>query len=176
MGQRTGPTPTADARDWFLHEYEARSRRLYLVAYGILRDADEARDVVQEAALRVYQRLDVLHDAESVGGYLVTTVRNMALDLVRKAARRRTHNREDVDMLPAEEPPAGAGKDELEQLEEAFVRLSVDYREVLYLRYKEALNAKQIAERLGITHVNARARLSRAHRSLRRELEELTNA
>ena len=165
--------PPSDVKQRFLAEYERHASRLYLVAYGILRNADDARDATQEAAMKVYQRLEFLRDMGSLGGYLRTTTRNVALDILRR--RKRVQPDELVERVPSDDPEI-VHSDEIEQLEQAFALLSLDYQEVLYLRYKEGLGAKEIATRLGITHVNARARLSRAHRHLRRELKEMARA
>lgn len=167
-----GEGEAVDLRSWFLSEYQRSSQRLYLVAFGVLRNDGDALDAMQEAALRVFRRLDVISGVESLGSYLATTVRNVALDMVRARTRHDTHSGQEMQHMAAEPEPAGPCEDELAKLEGAIQHLPVDYREVLYLRYREDLNAKQIASRVGISHVNARARLSRAHRALRREMEE----
>ena len=156
-----------DLREWFVREFERCGPRMNLIAYGVLRDGHRARDAVQEAALRVYQKLDTVRDDSSLSGYLFVTTRNVALDMLKK-----TNRSQPTEKLEPKSPTDSwrPNADELVLLGDAVRRLPLDYQEVLFYRYKEALNAKQIAERLGITHPNARARLSRAHRSLRREM------
>jgi RNA polymerase sigma-70 factor (ECF subfamily) len=156
-----------DLKEWFVRTYEQSAHRLYLVAYQILRNADDARDAAQEAALRVYGRLPKMADRSSLDGYLVTATRNVALDMVKRAYRSKEKEAVAEPVAPRREHPGG---DELDQLGQAFQHLPLGYREVLYLRYREALDAKQIAARLGISHANARARLSRAHKSLKLEM------
>ena len=163
---------TANPREWFLSEYERCSHRLYLVAFAVLKDDTDALDAMQEAALRVYQRLDVIYGVESLGSYLATTARNVAMDMVRRRSRRKVRTGQETMDWFADNVQEEAHSDELSLLESAIQRLPADYREVLFLRYRENLDAKQIASRIGITHVNARARVSRAHRALRREMKE----
>lgn len=161
-----------DPREWFLAEYERCSRRLYLVAYRILGNEGDALDAMQEAALRVFQRLDVIYGVESLSSYLATTARNVALDMVRQRSRRKVRTGEEaMEWLP-DQTQEEVRPDEVSVLESAIERLPANYREALFLRYREDLNSKQIAERLGISHANARARVSRAHRALRREMKE----
>jgi RNA polymerase sigma factor (sigma-70 family) len=156
-----------DAKDWFKRAYERLSARLFLLARGILSDPESARDAMQEAALRVYNRLPVLDDLGTLEGYLLVTTRNVAVDMLRKKGR--TQTREDLQP-PAPTDSWRPGQDELQLLAKALGALPLNFQEVLYLRYREGLNAKQAAERIGISHANARARLSRAHRALKQEL------
>ena len=76
-----------DLREWFVREFERCGPRMNLIAYGVLRDGHRARDAVQEAALRVYQKLDTVRDDRSLSGYLFVTTRNVALDMLKKTNR-----------------------------------------------------------------------------------------
>lgn len=166
----TPTSPDPDPLAWFLEVYERLAPRLQLAALAILRDPDRARDAVQEAVVRVYARLDRLEQRAALPGYLLTAVRNAARDALRQSARRDERD-VDPDRLPA---PAAetADPDQLARLGQAVLCLPAPWQEALALRYGEGLNAAHVAERLGISHAAARARLSRAQRALRRELEE----
>ena len=59
-----------ETTEWFLGEYERLAARLYLVAYGVLRNTADAHDAVQEAALRVYRRLAHVRDGARVCAHL----------------------------------------------------------------------------------------------------------
>ena len=60
---------------------------LYAQALSILKEASAAEDVVQEAFVRVWRQRHRLVQPEKLGGYLVTAVRNLALDQLRRGRR-----------------------------------------------------------------------------------------
>ena len=59
-------------------------RRIYAVAYGVVQDAAEAEDIVQETFLKAYSRRDSLRDPDRFPAWLFQTARNHALDTLRK--------------------------------------------------------------------------------------------
>ena len=67
---------------------ERHQRRAFAIAVGLVRDENDAREVVQEAFLRVYRGLDAFHGGSSFFTWLYRIVTNLAIDLMRKPARR----------------------------------------------------------------------------------------
>jgi len=76
-------------------------------------------------------------------------------------------------IIHLQDPDSLAGKPAPEKTDEGISlfglleKLNPEERLVLTLTYDEGLNAKQIAERMGWTHIMTRARLSRARKKLR---------
>src|SRR5262245_26963699 len=54
------------------------------VAFGVLQDASSAGDVVQEAFIRAWERLDDLREPDRFGTWLCGIVRNLSLDVLRR--------------------------------------------------------------------------------------------
>lgn len=148
-----------------IEEVVARySDRLYLHAWHILHDAQEARDVVQEVFIKAL-REPRFFDAEfKMQAWLYRVTRNLCFNLSRD--RRRREN-----ILAAHPAERACRADPLdvifhgeqrEEILEAVNALTEDHREILLLRYYEDLSYAEIAERLDIKLGTVMSRLSRA--------------
>jgi RNA polymerase sigma-70 factor, ECF subfamily len=72
----------------FEQELNAASTLAFRVAYSVLRQAEDAEDVAQEALIKAYRNLRRLRDPARLRAWLVRTTWRMALDW-RRAGRRR---------------------------------------------------------------------------------------
>ena len=151
----------------------------YNLAYWIVRNRDDAEDVVQDAYLRAF-RAFAGFEGEAIRPWLLAIVRHAAYRWFEQ--QRRTRNviaftridGNDVDDLQvasveptAEEALIRDGEHRL--LREALGQLPPAYREVVVLRELEELSYNQIAEICGIAVGTVMSRLSRG-RALLREL------
>lgn len=73
----------------FSSQLRATSRIMWLIAVGIVGDAAEAEDVVQEAAMVAYRKLDQFKPGTSFRAWAGMIVRNVALNTLRSTRRRR---------------------------------------------------------------------------------------
>jgi len=161
---------------------EQRFRSLYAAVYpDLLRfaqrraHADSAEDVVADAFLVVWRRLEELpRHPEDARAWVFGIARNLILNDQRTAQRRQVLGVRLAEDRSSVELPAGA--DEvvgLVDLVRAWRRLSDRHQEVLALTVFEDLAAPQAAIVLGISPVAFRLRLSRARRALRLHLHHL---
>jgi RNA polymerase sigma-70 factor (ECF subfamily) len=155
----------AFARLIALHE-----RAALAVAFAILGDASAAGDVVQEAFIRVWQRLVDLKDAQKFNAWLTQLVRNTALD----HRRRRQLNSFDPDHPEpsiVNDPGSAMEQDETSrQIESALRQLDETTRTIVTLRYYENLSSREIGERLNLSPAAVDMRLSRGRAALREQL------
>ena len=136
--------------------------RLEAMARRITRDADVAQDVVGDAAIRVWQRLQN-GGVDEPGAYLVTAVRNAALDHVRRTKRERAALQA-VASRPA--PPTSESRvDDRDEIDRLLAALTPVQRATLDLRYAHDRTEAEIADTLGIAAGTVK---SHAHRALRR--------
>ncbi|MCB9831237.1 MAG: sigma-70 family RNA polymerase sigma factor [Planctomycetes bacterium] len=146
----------------------------------ILRDADRAEEISQLAFLRAWRNLDRLRDPRSFRMWLWQIARCAAFD----ALRRRFRPGDEVgvlDELPAEAlavdaPGIGEELARRELAEEALRELQVlpdEALELLRLRYEQELSYREMAERLGLTVTQVKARLARCRAALRVRLERI---
>jgi RNA polymerase sigma-70 factor, ECF subfamily len=147
-----------------------RYRRVALArALALVSDPEDAEDVVQEAFIEAHHQLGMLRDPARVGPWLMTAVRNRALNTERSRRRRRT--------VPVEDDiPQGTQRgtdhqllrDDLRsELLHALRRLSSVQREVVLLADLEGCAHAEIARLLGISVVMSRRHLSDARQRLR---------
>jgi RNA polymerase sigma-70 factor, ECF subfamily len=147
----------------------AAYHRLYAVSRRILRDGYAAEDVVQEALVRAWRDLPGLREPERFDAWLHRLLIRACQDHVRGQRRRPLQ----VPVLDIDGPIATdeiarlADRDELER---AFLELSVEQRAVLVLTHYVGLPAPEIAAILGIPPGTVYSRLHYAVRAMRSAL------
>jgi len=155
--------------------------RVYALARAILKDPSAAEDATQETFLRVVRQVAQFRDGTAgFEGWVLTIARNAALDLWRKRRTRDEAAFEDErwDRIPEGERPEASPLDALVAREDAvWIAKAVDalpgpWREVLVLRFHHDLEPSEIAKVIGVSPENARIRLWRALRELRRQLSD----
>jgi RNA polymerase sigma-70 factor (ECF subfamily) len=145
------------------------------VAFGLLKDASSAGDVVQEAFIRAWERLDDLREPDRFGTWLCGIVRNLSLDVLR---RRKPNEPWGADQNAADQRWTHDPLEELNLKERnatiasAIASLDEVSRPVIVLRYFEGLSSKQIGELLEMSPAAVDMRLSRARKQLRTFLGE----
>jgi len=154
---------------------------IYRLAWRMLRNEEEARDVVQEVFLRVYRALASYDQNRKFSTWILRIATNLCIDrLRRKKVKLLSINIDDSDedrvpVILAEEgpgPDALYGKTSLrEKLDEMIMQMTPIYRIVVELRYKQGLSYDEISAVLEIPLGTVKARLHRAHRYLKDELE-----
>src|SRR5687768_2005149 len=88
-------------REAFADLVRRYERTALAVAYAATGDASSAGDATQEAFLRAWQRLGALKDDEKFATWLCGIVRNVAVDISRRATRdQRLPGRENDDVDP----------------------------------------------------------------------------
>lgn len=156
--------------------YEAHGRTAYGLALKILRDTAEAEDIVHDAFVTVVKRADQYHSSRgSVAAWLITAVRNLALDRSRRRNRRNQIVEGELRHAAAEESPSPERSLALvrdqERLREAMASLPVAQRETLEVAFFEGLTYPEIAAREGVPLGTVKSRAARALHALKDALE-----
>jgi RNA polymerase sigma factor (sigma-70 family) len=147
----------------------------YNLAKWLLRNEDDARDVVQEAYLRAFKSFGGFHGSNG-RPWLLTIVRNTAYNLIKKnqTANLTTTFDEEEHVLDRESAnPATLLEHEEESklVRRAIDRLPDEFREVLVLRHLEGLSYKEIADVAQIAPGTVMSRLARARTKLKEFLK-----
>lgn len=152
--------------------YRRYSRMTFGVAYHILCSAEAAEDVVQDAFLTVWRRAETYAaDRGSARTWLLSVVRNRAIDLTRRGAGRPVGAPlEAVFELAA--PDVDTSAEALARIEAARVRAALDclprlQREVVELAFFSGLSYPEIAVRVGIPLGTVKSRIRLALNRLR---------
>ena len=153
--------------------------RAFWAAYRVVGDAEAARDVAQEAFVRVWRALERFDFSMAFTTWLYRITVNLAIDHLRRNKR---HRGVDIDVFKdglADESASRAPEhDETARELATRVRgvlgtLDEKYRTVLALRDLEGLSSKQISDITGITHATVRWRLHVARKQFREAWERV---
>ncbi|MCM2315668.1 MAG: RNA polymerase sigma factor [Thermoanaerobaculia bacterium] len=146
------------------------NQRLYRAALAILRDRDEAEDVVQQAYINAYAHLEQFGGRSSVATWLTRIAVYEAYARLRKRSPVDDLDERDGEISdPASiSPEREVLNSELrETLEAEIGALPEKYRVVFMLREVEGLDTSTTAELLGVSEDVVKTRLSRARERLR---------
>jgi RNA polymerase sigma-70 factor (ECF subfamily) len=159
---------------------ERHQGRAFGLALRVLRDEEQARDVVQDAFLKAYGSLDRFEGRSSFYTWLYRIVMNLCLDRKRRErSSRRVDWSEEVEReIPADsessatpDPDVALERSELRaQLSRAIALLPDDARRTLELREIDGLSYQEIAESLGVPKGTVMSRLHYARRRVRQAL------
>jgi RNA polymerase sigma-70 factor (ECF subfamily) len=167
VGTNVAVAPAVEPRAGWAQLVDLRADALHFAGWlGI--PASSREDVVHTALVRVYPHVSALDKPSSLKAYLFATVRNLWRNECRRSGSRAPTSLDEVDVT---EPSLSPDERLLQQSDcdtarIAFECLRSPEREVIHLRYVDALGYDDLANRLGVTQVAARQRLHRARRAL----------
>jgi RNA polymerase sigma-70 factor (ECF subfamily) len=162
---------SADAGEWFRTVVERFEGPLVRYAKSITDDTERARDVVQEAFLRLHKQNG--SRPENVQAWLYTVCRRQALDIVRKETRMRTLDEAQAAICECPTPTQAAAFEQNEaqsQLVRVLGDLPANQQEVVRLKFQDALSYRDIAEITGLSISNVGYLLHVAIKQLREQL------
>ena len=154
---------------------EKYQRRVFSVAFGLVRNREDALDICQEVFLRVHRNLATFDGESQFFTWLYRIVYNLCIDHHRRT-RLNVVGLDEVSEPVAEEAEADPlrnldSEDIRERLLEAMATLSPAHRAVLTLREVQGLSYKEIATTVGCSIGTVMSRLFHARKRLQRALQ-----
>jgi RNA polymerase sigma-70 factor (ECF subfamily) len=159
------------------------TRAVYRLAHRLTGNQHDAEDVVQEAFLRAYKRLDDFEERSQFGSWLHRIAANCAYDLLRARARdqlrlRPAEAEEDgfEQQVPSPQPGPerlAAGQEVRSRLDRAMEHMSTLERTAFTLRHLEGCSIAEIGGALGLDTSAVKQSIFRAVRKVRRLLGEM---
>ena len=144
------------------------------VAYGVLRDRDEASDIAQDVFLKLSQTLPRMRVRGSLGPWLYRVAMNRAIDRLRQVRRHKVVNGAQEDTFGSDHGDPGAALETIELREVVFravARLPEKQRIVFTMRHVSGLSLDEIASATNCATGTVKCHLARATRRLREMLE-----
>ncbi len=139
---------------------------LFVVAFNICKNAQDAEDIVQETFVQYYTIRKEFESEQHIRAWLIRVAVNKAKNVTRTFWRRNKVSIEDyMETLTFETP-------ESENLFETVMRLPEKYRIVIHLYYYEDYAVREIADILKLSESNVKIRLSRGRALLKKILKE----
>lgn len=161
-------------------------QRAFRIARHMVPSDEDARDLVQEAFLRVFRSLERFDFQFNFATWLHRIVTNLAIDHLRKRrlVTSSTSGEEDGSNwdLDVVDPAHRAPSEQLESSEtarrvrECIAALAPHFQAVLTLRELEGMACTEIAKIVGATHVTVRWRLHRGRKLFQEEWERRERA
>jgi RNA polymerase sigma-70 factor (ECF subfamily) len=176
----------AGDRDAFRVLVERHSRTLFRLAFRMTGNEQDAEEVVQEAFLRAYRRLDRFESRANFGTWVYRIAVNCSLDLLRRRkpqeAMRAPEDRESGEEAVLEIAATDPTPDRLalsgeigEQVNVALAKLSPMERAAFMMRHHEGMSIEEIGRVLGTSLNATKNSVFRAVQKLRLELEPLVS-
>lgn len=179
------------AQDGDVHAFEQlvdhHQGRLFRIAYMLLRDRQDAEDVVQEALILAWRRLHLLQSPHAFRAWVTQITSRAATDVLRRAARRSTERMEHDELDRAafdtirSRPtghsavdPEGAAvvNAQIDALATVLQTVNEDQRTCWVLREIDGRSYREIAQITGATESTVRGRIARARAHIVARLEE----
>ncbi|MBP8960549.1 MAG: RNA polymerase sigma factor [Bacteroidales bacterium] len=155
--------------------YRRHAPKLYAVCLQYSENDEEARDILQDGFIKIFQNLQNYKFEGSFEGWMRRIVVNTALEKFR--ARHNLYRVDDID--PADEPKAEPGSEDYAGLEAADLlyiirELPPKYRMVFNLYAIEGYSHKEISQMLNISEGTSKSNLSRARSILQKKVNLYT--
>lgn len=163
---------------------QRHERRALMLARGLVRNEQDARELVQEAFLRAYRGLSGFQGGAAFYTWMYRIITNLAIDLHRKPSRKATELREndamDADPTLAPFPGAMGGqpadilrrREIAARLEAALDTLPPYHRAVIIMRELEGLSYEEMAEAMKVSKGTIMSRLFHARQKMQRALAD----
>lgn len=175
----------AGDKEAFRRLVERHQQRAFSIALGLVRDENDARELVQDAFLRVYKSLGTFQGGSSFFTWLYRIITNLSIDLIRKPGRQvqdldearidsessNLANFPFLSRVDGSDPADVVRRTEIAaRLKEALEALPPYHRGVILMREVEGLSYEEMAQAMGVSKGTIMSRLFHARQKLQRAL------
>ena len=154
-----------------LEIYNRYYKAMYNTALRILRNADDAEDVMQEAFIKAFEKLDSFQGKSSFGAWLKRIVVNESISWLRK--RKNNICLDEEIQIPNIDDKTDTRDWQIESVMKAINHLKDNYRIAISLHYIEGYDYEEMMQILGLSYANVRTLVSRAKQKLKKMIKEV---
>lgn len=145
-----------------------------------LKDIELAKGIAQEAFISIWERRDILADKNNIEYYLLVTVRNKALNLLKHKQRKAkkmgsevpVSDRLSIIALSDDSSQKVLCKEISDIVDTTLNSMSAEIRNTFLMSREEGLSYKEIAERAGVSVKTVEYRITKALKLLTKNLSE----
>jgi RNA polymerase sigma-70 factor (family 1) len=159
----------------FSEIYRRYWHKLFLHAYKMIKDEDEAKDIVQDVFVGVWNSSSTINITSNIKGYLYITARNRILNRIKQSKC----NDDFIGLLANEITGVDETTTDLinerdlqEIIDNEVDKLPPRMKQVFQLSREKFLTHKQIAEQLGTSEETVKKQISGALKILRGKLDK----
>ena len=149
--------------------------KMYRFALRFLRDEEEAKDIVQEAMIRVWKKKEDMDTYLNMEAWCMTIVRNLSLDRIKSKqfnseSLDQTYDLSDRTISPDKSTEI---EDTMENIHHFIANLPDKQRQIIQLRDIEGFSYQEIGKILNLDANNVKVNLFRARKSVRENLQKI---
>ncbi len=150
--------------------YKLYYRPMFSICMRLINNAAEAEDVMQEAFLNAFTKIDTYKGEVSFGAWLKRIVINRSLDYLKKRKVKFEEINEKTNQIP--DYQMEIKEVNMKVIKDAIQKLPDGYRVVLSLFLIEGYDHEEISQILGISNSNSRTQYLRAKNKLKELLKD----
>jgi RNA polymerase sigma-70 factor (ECF subfamily) len=152
------------------HEY---FDKLYSYAFTMVKNNAEAKDIVQTAYIKLWEKRNEVNLAVSARAYLYTTVYHLSLNTIRNRKIREGHHKQMMHAVSAGHTNSAEEKETGTRITNLVNDLPPRCKEVFCKNRYEGKKYKEIADELGISIKTVEVQMGKALKFLRENLSDL---
>lgn len=161
----------------FLSQVMPVQQKLFRFAYRLLGNEEDAKDITQDALMKVWHQQQKMTELENVEAWCMRITRNLALDKIKSKKYRVADDLERAASLPetdAKNPHAATEQQDLMKRVHATINaLPEKFRLVMQLRDMDGFSYQEIADMLEINVNEVKVNLHRARLKVREQLKNV---
>ncbi len=150
-----------------VHDVLANLAPMRRYARALTRDEGAAEDLVQDALVRAYEKRSTFRLGGDLRTWILSILHNTFIDSQRRLKAEQRRVAQTAELYEAHSPASQENAIRLQQIRQAFLRLSDEQRAVLHLVAIEGMKYQEAANTLGISIGTLMSRLGRARAALR---------
>ena len=162
----------------FRHELLPLKDKMFRLALRITLNRAEAEDVTQDILLRVWEQRESLGELRSLEAYVLTAVRNLALDRVAKTDNANVSlddvQTDAIDSAPRPDEDMEQ-QESLKRVREIMSGLPEAQRTALQLREIEGHSYRETADIMNVSEANVKVLIFRARQAVKNQIDKIEN-
>jgi RNA polymerase sigma-70 factor (ECF subfamily) len=151
----------------------AYQQKVFVLTYSMVRDREDALDLVQETFMRLYEKIQSYRSGGNFQAWLMQIARNLSIDFLRKNKSRRQNSLDSLDMERTELPSNQEDQARFnpgDMIHKAVLALPEKQRLVFIMHHFDDLKYQEIAGRLRIAEGTVKSLHFKAVQKLRKLL------
>lgn len=151
--------------------------RMFRLAFSFLRDEDEAKDIVQDSLVKIWEKRELLPQVENLEAWCIRITKNTILDKLKYNSHRKIY-----DMKGHEQRFADTGtrelaetKDALYSIQKLISSMPEKQRFFIHLRDVEGFAYSEIAQIMDLSIYEVKIGIFRARKALRENFKKLNS-
>lgn len=160
----------------FRYLVERHQKMTYTIAYRFLNNSDDAKDIVQEAFIRIWKNLDKYRFEIKMSTWLYKITTNLCLDRIKSNHHQHQINQvtENFEIASTATPEKGMEQEELVAfIHQAAQTLTPKQQAVFILRDLQGLSTEEIEEALGMSKGNIKSNLYYARLAMQEKMKKI---